>query len=261
MTPVADLREALATYDATGAFTEVHYQALKRALGDVGRVDPGLLDGFLGLFFERHVLDDARRRELLALDDAGLERAARHRFHQVVSDGHDAHRAWHTLSARVRDALKGLSGPGQAPFPASLELGAGFSSLLVEQALGALWAEWGRAPAVREATAELFGRYLQHRRGEEVSQVTRDMPAVLVARLDAQRLARGILDILSDDERELLRHTLDGGGAEAWAQARGVSRATAYRLLARVKSLCRVGFDDRSKHTQLEVLDALREHL
>jgi DNA-directed RNA polymerase specialized sigma24 family protein len=70
-----------------------------------------------------------------------------------------------------------------------------------------------------------------------------------------------MLELLSDDEKAVLRAQLDGDSVEQWAQARGVSRATAYRMMARVKALCRVNFDNRSSRTQLAVLDALREQL
>ena len=75
-------------------------------------------------------------------------------------------------------------------------------------------------------------------------------------------------DLLGEDPREIARthpglrgHSLDGQPIELWAQGRGVSRATAYRLLARIKSLCKVEFDERSNRTRLEVLDALRLQL
>lgn len=66
-----------------------------------------------------------------------------------------------------------------------------------------------------------------------------------------------MLELLNDDEKSVLRAQLDGEPVEPWAQANGVSRATAYRLLARVKALCRVSFDDRTSRAQLAVLDAL----
>ena len=57
------------------------------------------------------------------------------------------------------------------------------------------------------------------------------------------------------------RAQLDGQSVDNWAQGRGVSRATAYRMLARIKSLCRVEFDQRTDRTRLEVLDVLRGQL
>lgn len=259
----AALRAALVAFHQAGTFGEDDYAALRGAVADVGRVERTLLDGFVGLFFERHVLDDERRAELLALGDDELVRAVRHRFRQVVAGERDTHQAWHALSAHVRDALRGLAGPSPSGYPAGITGPQGFSSVLVEEAVAATWADLGRRPTAREATSALFGRYVQAPGGAGLtsSQATRDLPAVLVSHLDGQRLARGILELLSDDERRLLRAQLDGEPVERWAQANGVSRATAYRMLARVKALCRVSFDSRSSRTQLAVLDALRGQL
>jgi hypothetical protein len=263
MSDGARLKAAIEGFDHDGAFGEEEYSALKRAVAGVGRVDAPLLDGFVGLFFERHLLDDERRAELLAMPPDELVRAVRHRFKQVVAGEGDAHQAWHALSAHVRDALRSLQGPSRGGYPVSLGGLHGFSSVAVEEAVGAVWGELGRRPSVREATAELFARYV---RGTLANQPpgntgSREFPSVVGARLDAQRLARGMLEVLSDDERRLLRAQLDGESVDAWAQANGVSRATAYRMLARVKALCRISFDDRTRHTQLAVLDALRGQL
>ncbi len=255
------VRESLATFDAAGSFSHDDYEALKGVLLGVGSsvVPKGAaLDGFIGLFFERHVLDDVRRRELLALDDDALVRALKHRFRQVVAGAADDHQAWHALSAHVREALQSLSGPGGS-FPPAIQTKQGFSGIAVEQAVAALWLEWGRAPSPREATAELVNRYLKASTRGHVA--TREFPEVMRGQLDAQRLARGILEVLSADERDLFRAQIDGVGVEEWANGRGVSRATAYRLMARIKALCRVEFDERSKSTQLDVLDALRKQL
>ncbi len=258
----ARLRAVIEAWHSTGAFGEEAYAVLRRAVSGVGRVDAELLDGFVGLFFERNLLDDERRRELLGLSPDELLRAVRHRFKQVVSGGHDAHQAWRALAAHVREALAALRGPSPAGYPASLSSRQGFSAIAVEQAVGAVWSELGRAPSAKEATAELFSRYVSGTLPAERSETaSRDFPAVIAARLDAQRLARGIVALLSDDEKDLLRAQLDGQGVEAWAEGRGVSRATAYRLLSRVKSLCRVQFDARGERTRLEVLDALRGQL
>lgn len=255
------LRDGLADFDQRGAFSEEDYLALRRALAGAAHVDPGVLDGFIGLFFERHVLDDVRRAELLALDDEGLLRAVRHRFRQVVAGAQDSHNAWHALSAHVRDALASLAGPGSGGFPTSLQTPGGFSAIAVERAVAALWAEWQRKPSARDATQELFSRYLRGVSSAESTGSTRDFPAVMRARLDAQRLARGILELLSAEEKDLLRTQLDGESVEEWAKARGVSRATAYRLLSRVKALCKGQFDERTRGTQLAVLDVLRGQL
>jgi hypothetical protein len=261
MGDVARLHDALRSYDADGTFGEEDYLALRRIVTGVGRVDATLLDGFIGLFFERHLLDDERRKELIALPHAELERAIRHRFKQVVAGGQDSRQAWHALSAHVREALDSLRGPG-AGYPASLSNRQGFSAIAVEQAVGAVWSELRRKPTAKEATQELFARYVAPVQPMETSQSSfREFPAVIGARLDAQRLARGIISLLSDDEKDLMRAQLDGQAVDVWAQGRGVSRATAYRLLARIKSLCKVEFDERSNRTRLEVLDALRLQL
>lgn len=262
MGDTARIHDALRAFDANGDFTEDDYLALRRLVQGVGRVDQSLLDGFIGLFFERHVLNDERRNELMAMSHGELEKAIRHRFKQVVAGGQDAHTAWHALSAHVREALATLAGPGQSGFPASIATRQGFSAIAVEQAVAALWSELTRQPSAREATRELFARYVESALPAEVSQSgSREFPAVLGARLDAQRLARGIAGVLSDDEKDLLRATLDGQSIELWAEGRGVSRATAYRLLSRIKALCKVEFDQRTNRTRLEVLDALRGHL
>jgi hypothetical protein len=256
------LHRAVVAWDATGSFGEEDYAVLRRVVSHVGRVDVDLLDGFVGLFFERHLLVDVRRRELVALPPDELVRAVRHRFRQVVSGGHDAHQAWHALSAHVREALATLRGPSGSGFPVSITGRQGFSAIAVEQAVAAVWSELGRAPSVKEATSELFARYVAGAGPAERSETgSREFPAVVSARLDAQRLARGIASLLSPEEKELLRSQLDGEPVEAWAEANGVSRATAYRLLARVKSLCRTQFDARGNNTRLAVLDALRHQL
>lgn len=262
MGDVARVHDALRRYDSEGTFLEEDYLALRRLVSNVGRVDATLLDGFLGLFFERHIHDDDRRAELLALPHAELERAVRHRFKQVVAGGQDSHQAWHALSAHVREALQALVAPGTSGYPASISTRQGFSAIAVEQAVAAVWSELRRKPSAKEATQELFARYVAGALPAESSHSsTREFPAVIGARLDAQRLARGIISVLSDDEKDLMRAQLDGQPIERWAEGRGVSRATAYRLLARIKSLCRVEFDERSNRTRLEVLDALRLQL
>ena len=241
------VRESLQAFDTRGAFSEDDYAALKSALLGVGRVPQPALDGFIGLFFERHVLDDVRRRELLAMDDEGMLRALKHRFRQVVAGSADDHQAWHALSAHVREALESLLGPG-GRFPASIQSGNNFSSIAVEQAVAAFWLETGHKPTSREATAELVTRYLKDLAPPEGTK-EREFPEIMRAQLDAQRLARGILEVLSDEERDLFRAQIDGVRVEDWAKPRGVSRATAYRMLARIKSLCRLEFDERSRRT------------
>ena len=262
MGDVARVHAALRGYEAEGTFGEEDYLALRRLVTGVGRVDATLLDGFIGLFFERHIHDDARRGELIALSHAELEKAVRHRFKQVVAGGQDSHQAWHALSAHVRDALGALAGPGSSGDPSSLSNRQGFSAIAVEQAVAAVWSELRRKPSAKEATQELFARYVSAALPIESSHSSiREFPAVIGARLDAQRLARGIISVLSDDEKDLMRAQLDGQPIDLWAAGRGVSRATAYRLLSRIKALCRVEFDERTNRTRLEVLDALRKQL
>jgi hypothetical protein len=262
MGDVARVHDALRSYDAEGTFGEEDYLALRRLVTGVGRVDSTLLDGFIGLFFERHIHDDERRGELLAFSHTDLERAIRHRFKQVVAGGQDSHQAWHALSAHVREALHALVCAGTSGYPSSLSTRQGFSAIAVEQAVAAVWSKLRRKPSAKEATQELFARYVAGALPAETSQSSsREFPAVIGARLDAQRLARGIISVLSDDEKDLMRAQLDGQAVDVWAEGRGVSRATAYRLLSRIKSLCRVEFDERSNRTRLEVLDALRRQL
>lgn len=258
------LRQALEAFDRSGDFSEEDLAVLRTVLAAAlrgGHDAQRVLDGLVGLFFERHVLDDTRRRELLALGDDELERAVRHRFRQVLADDHDARRPYHALRAHVRDALaaQGDRPPPEVGFPVAIQAHGAFDPLKVEGAVQALWREWHRKPQVHEATTELLQRYLNTR---DDTSITRDFPEVVRARLDAQRLARGILEVLSAEEKDLLRHVLDGeGNVEAWAEARGISRATAYRLLSRLKALCRLEVSERSPGTKIEVLSALRDGL
>jgi hypothetical protein len=41
----------------------------------------------------------------------------------------------------------------------------------------------------------------------------------------------------------------------------GMSRASAYRLPARIKALCRTEFEGRTRHSRLDVLEAIRAQL
>lgn len=260
------LKLALEAFDARGDFSEDDLEVLKATLHGAMRLGPDssrVLDGLVGLFFERHLLDDRRRRELLALEGDALEGAVRHRFRQVVSDDHDAQKPYHALKAHVRDALVGLPGndPPAADFPSSIQLQGSWVPVLVEQAVLALWHESRRKPTAHEATVDLLSRYRSTATWDETSG-SREFPEVVRARLDAQRLARGILEVLSADEKELLRFVLDAEGPiDDWAERKGISRATAYRLLSRLKALCRVEVQERSPHTKIEILSALRENL
>src|SRR5207248_3025211 len=188
----------------------------------------------INLFFERHLMHDARRAELLAMDDETLVRAVRHRFRQVVVDADDEYRPYHALRAQVRDVLDCLApaAPAEGAWPASISERGSYSRALVEQAVVALWRDNGRRPQAQDATAELYARYVKS--GRQITQ-SRQAPETISRRLDGQRLAAAILDLLTADEKDLLRHVLaDAGSVEDWAHGKGCSRATAYRLMARL---------------------------
>lgn len=261
----ARLRRGLDAFGQRGAFSEDDFAALRAVLRPVMGGGPNagaMLDGLIGVFFERHVLDDVRRAELIAMDDESLVRAVRHRFRQLLADEKDDRQAWHALSAHVRDALAAIARPSAAVFPASIRSNDKFSPVLVEQAVGALWAERGARPTTSEATGELLARYVAPMATREPTSASREFPEVVRARLDAQRLARATLELLTADEKDLFRHVLEGEGTiDAWGVERGVSRATAYRMLARLKSLCRLEWIERSPGTRLEILEALRVNL
>jgi hypothetical protein len=256
---LATVRDALREFEASGAFSEPAFAALRLLLA--GTAPGELVDGLLGLFFERHILHGTRRRELLAMEDEALGRALRHRFRQVVADGREGHDAAHALGAHVREVLaRPVDGPlPAAPWPALLTHGERFSRPLVEQALRAYAAELGRAPQPAEALRELLRRY-----APEVPQSPledsglHDPPEALRRRMDAQRLARHLLEVLKPQERNLLRHLLlEEGSVEDWARDQGLARATAYRVLARLKTACRSELEGRSKSTQLKALEEL----
>jgi hypothetical protein len=187
----------------------------------------------------------------------------RHRFRQLVADEQPTHRQYHALRPHVREALEGLVAvpPPGAGFPTTLQGKNGFSPVAVEQAVAALWAEWRRKPTAAEATSELLKRFVQGALAEPPVSESREFPEAVRVRLDAQRLARGILNVFSSEERDLFRAVLDGHGVDEWAQTRGTSRATAYRLYARLKALCQLELKDRSHHTKLGAIDAMREQL
>jgi hypothetical protein len=257
--PLASIRSALSEFDATGAFSESAFSALRLLLA---RTAPGeLVDGLLGLFFERHILHTTRRRELLAMDDEALGRALRHRFRQVVADGREGHGAAHALGPHVRQVLaQGLPAhPEAAAWPALLTQGERFSYERVEEAVRAYAAELGRWPDSAEAVSELMRRYgleAPAPRLEDSGQF--DPPEALRRRLDARRLASQLLEVLRPQERELLRHLLvDEGKVEDWAREQGLGRATAYRVLARLKTVCRAELQGRSSSTQLKALEEL----
>jgi transcriptional regulator of acetoin/glycerol metabolism len=264
-TGIARLRAGLHAFDQRGEFSSDDLAALKAAIGPAlprTAQTPELLDGLLGVFFERHVLADARRAELLALDDEGLVRAVRHRFRQLLAEDHPDRTAWRALAAHVREALASPdSGSTTSPgFPLAIREGANFSAAAVAQAVRALGAERGRTPTVAEATGELLQRYVAAL--AQSTSASREFPELIRAQLDAQRLALTVLELLNADERDLLRYVLEGEGSiEAWGVERGISRATAYRLLARLKALCKVEWRERSSGTRLEILEALRVKL
>ncbi len=257
------LKGAIEAFHREGRFGEDDYVALRAALAPVSpQADLQTIDGLVGLFFERHLMNDTRRSELLMMGEEDLGRALRHRFRQLMSDEHEGHRAYHALRAHVGEALGVLLSVPDAgvPFPASIQGRAGFSPVAVEQAVAALWSELRRKPAPGEATSELLKRYLHEASAEPVSE-SREFPEVVRAHLDAQRLARGMLAVLSAQERDLLRQVLDGGSVDDWAALNAMSRASAYRLHARLKTLCQLELRDRSRHTQLVAFDALRGQL
>lgn len=262
-------RQGLRAYDRVGAFTDEDYAALQALLASALRRSGGdrddLLDGLTGLFFERHLMNDTRRRGLLALDDAELLKALRHRFRQLLADTHDEYEPYHALRTHLREVLpcviaqrEGLA-PTSAAWPASIREKGHFSRALIVQAFEACWAEQRGTPELRTTTAQIFSRYAESSLDVQESQ---DPPQVLQRKLDGQRLAAGILRLLSAQEKDLLRHVLvEEGSVEEWAERVGVSRATAYRHMAGLKSLCRLEFSQRSNRTQLEALAALRGQL
>lgn len=263
----ARLRKGLQAFDARGEFSQDDFVALRAVLGSAMRksVEANqMLDGLIGVFFERHVLDDIRRSELLAMNDEDLARAVRHRFRQLLADDKDDRPAWHALSAHVRDALGAMTDrPSTSTgFPVSIRAQGRFAPVLVEQAVAALWLERGSKPTTAEATGELLQRYVTAIAEREVTSSSREFPEVMRAHLDGQRLARAVLELLNGDEKDLLRHVLEGVGTiEQWGVERGVSRATAYRLLSRLKSLCKLEWMERSPGTRLQILEALRVNL
>lgn len=260
---MAGLKAAIAAFHERGEFSEDEYRSLRTALAPAAASSTSqTFDGLVGLFFERHLMDDRRRAELLSMDDDSLGKAVRHRFRQLVADEQPTHRQYHALSPHVREALGGLSAPppAGAAFPATIQGKTGFSGVAVEQAVAALWSELRRKPTAGEATSELLKRFVADSPWSEVSE-SREFPEVLRARIDAQRLARGILNVFSADERDLFRAVLDGSSVEEWAQARGTSRATAYRFYARLKTLCELELKDRSHRTKLDAIEAMRGEL
>ena len=262
----AQLKKGLEAFEARGEFSQDDFAALRAVLGSAMRRSAQtnqMLDGLIGVFFERHVLDDTRRSELLGMNDEDLARAVRHRFRQLLADEKDDRPAWHALSAHVRDALASLvDRPVSVSFPESIRAQGRFAPVWVEQAVAALWLERGSKPTTAEATGELLQRYVTALAEREVGSGSREFPEVMRAQLDAQRLARAVLELLNADEKDLLRHVLEGVGTiEEWGVERGISRATAYRLLARLKSLCKVEWMERSPGTRLDILEALRVNL
>lgn len=262
---VVRLRAALVRFDGDGQFGEGEYEALRRVCSRItgARAAPDLLDGLINMFFERHVLDDRRRRELLALGDEELFRAVRHRFRQVVADEREDQQPYHALRPHVRDALEGTPDPGpatDAAWPTSLRERGRFERDLIDRAVKALWLELRARPSVKDATAELLRRYAGSEASSAISEA-HEVPEAIRRRMDGQRLAANILNLLTSQERALLRHVLEEGSVEDWAESSGCSRATGYRLMARLKALCRLEFAQRSNHTQLEALQALRGKL
>lgn len=257
--PLATVREALREFEASGAFPEPAFAALRLFLA--GAAPGALVDGLIGLFFERHILQATRRRELLAMDELALGRALRHRFRQVVADGQEGHEMAHALGAHVREVLAkvGHAPLESTPWPVLLTQGERFSRAAVEEAVRAYAAELGRWPPPAEALRELLRRYapeVPEPRSEDTG--VNDPPEALRRRLDARRLAQQLLAVLKPQERHLLRHLLfKEGTVEDWAREQSVARATAYRVLARLKTVCRTELQGRSNSTQLRALEEL----
>ncbi len=265
MSDAETFRRGLRAFHAGGRFAEEHLQALKRCLLPVvrGGAAKDVLDGLVGLFFERQLLDPKRRAGLIELPGPELLAALRHRFRQLLADAQDDAVPLHALAAHVRQALSALGRPGaSAEWPASIQEGGRFSAPLVEKAVAALWAEQGAKPGTQQAARELFRRYVAPSAPPASRSDVRALPDVLRARLDAQRLAQGVLEVLNHQEKALLQHLLEEeGSVEDWASKSKVSRATAYRLMARLKTLAQVESFGRSTRTRLEVLEALRQGL
>jgi hypothetical protein len=257
------LRMAFLAFHREGRFTEEDYGALRTLLLRRTGDSTALVDGFIGLFFERHVMDERRCFELVALDDEAFTRALRHRFRQVVADERDGRAAYKALAEHVRALHHTLRPPStgeELAFPVSLRRGEHYARTEVELALRALWREEGAKPDLSHATQELLRRYAA---GEPLDTLLSfEVPEVLRRRLDGQRLAAAILRLLSEDERDLLRHVLvDDGRVDDWAQARGLSRASGYRALARLKTVCRGELVERGTRSQVEVMRALEGSL
>lgn len=265
MQNVAQLRGALERFHTHGLFTDADYDVLRRTLSRVAGPRASsldLLDGLVNLFFERHLLDDRRRAELLVMDDAELLRAVRHRFRQVIADDMPDQQPYHALRAHVRDALEAMGEevtPTDVTWPIAIRARERFDTAQVTQAVRALWREQQCRPTPALATAELLRRYAPAEVPPAIAP--HEVPEVIRQKLDGQRLAANILSLLTSQERALLRHVLDEGTVEAWANDNGCSRATAYRLMARLKALCKLEFAQRSNGTQLEALQALRGRL
>lgn len=264
--PFAPLRLTLERFDRDGVFTEADYDVLRRTLSRVAgprAASMDLLDGLVNLFFERHLMDDRRRAELLALPPDELLRAVRHRFRQVIADDKPDQQPYHALRAHVREVLDAWAQSGSPPadtaWPAAIRVRDRFDRAAIEQAIGALWRELHQRPSAGLATGELLRRYAPADLTE--TSAAHDLPEVIRRRLDGQRLAANILALLTGEERSLLRHVLDEGTVEEWAAGAGCSRATAYRLMARLKALCKLEFAQRSNGTQLEALQAIRGRL
>lgn len=267
--PRMTLRDVLERFDLDGTLTPADYDVLRSVVAGAAarRTTVDLVDGLLDLFFERHVMNDVRRKELLALKtDEELARAVRHRFRQTVSDEHDAHRPYHALRAHVRAVLESSAAEeptnGTGGWPAAIQEGGRFSQALVAQAVAALRSDRKLKPSAADATAELMRRYVTPAALADAPEESQDEPEILRRRIDAQRLSLSILEVLNPEERDLLRHLLvDEGSVEAWAKANAISRATAYRMLSRLKTLCQLELDTRSTATQIEALQALSGRL
>jgi len=259
---MAGLKAAITAFHERGEFSEDEYRSLRDALAPASSSSTSqTFDGLVGLFFERHLMNDVRRTELLQMDDESLGRAVRHRFRQLVADEQPTHREYHALRptcAPRSTAWFKCRRPAPRTPPRFRARAASRPSPSSRRSprCGASGAASRRRPRRPASCSSASWRAP----GEPVSE-SREFPEVVRTRIDAQRLAFGILNVFSPDERDLLRAVLDGISVDDWAQGRGTSRATAYRLYARLKSLCELELKDRSHRTKLDAIDAMRGQL
>jgi hypothetical protein len=67
---MAMVKDAIAAFHERGELSEEQYRALRAALAPAsGHATSQTFDGLVGLFFERHVMHDRWRAELMAMDE------------------------------------------------------------------------------------------------------------------------------------------------------------------------------------------------